>query len=84
MTSLLPLLLIVLCPIVMVIMMRGMHSHGVKSDAEKAGPGGNTMNTAELLRLRQDLEQRIDELDTRLDELNASGRAASDVGTIRP
>jgi hypothetical protein len=84
MKALLPLLLVVLiCPIVMVVMMRGMHGHGARTDTENGVTADKNMSAVELRKLRQDLEQRVDELDARLEDLETSGAATADDRTIR-
>jgi len=84
MKALLPLLLVVLiCPVAMVIMMRWMHGHGPRAEAEKDAAAEKGTSTAELRRLRQDLEQRMGELDARLADLEASGSGITDVRVTR-
>lgn len=84
MNALLPLLLVVLiCPIVMVVMMRGMHGHGARAEAENGATAGKNTSAAELRELRQDLEQRVDELTARIDDIETSGAATTDDRTIR-
>jgi len=83
MRTLLPLLFVLICPIAMVIMMRGMHGHGAKPDAEHGATAEKNMSAIELRKLRQDLEQQVEELSARLDDLETSGTGTTDARTIR-
>ena len=91
MSSLLPLVFILACPLMMIFMMRGMghgsHSgHGAvrASDDEATLNGANEgSNATELRALRNELEDRLEELDARIDELerdNAAGVRHAGVG----
>jgi hypothetical protein len=86
--TILPILLLVLiCPIVMVFMMRGMHGHGSHNVPQETVQGevadseavwsqstvgrktDDALSVAELRALRDDLEMRLDQIHTRIDEL---------------
>jgi hypothetical protein len=72
MTFLPLLLLFVVCPLVMFFMMRGMHAHGSKNGATDSGNAGGPLNLVQLRELRNDLEARIDDLDERIYDLEAT------------
>jgi hypothetical protein len=72
MTTILPFLLLLVCPIAMILMMRGM-MHGHKSPKEAADQSTDkSLNLTQLRELRDDLDTRIEDLDARIYELEAS------------
>ena len=77
MTSLLPFLLILICPLMMLFMMRGMHGHGAhpaeKGATDAHGIGdANEDQIVELREQRDQLEARVDELEAQLDRIERS------------
>ncbi|HLA81611.1 MAG TPA: DUF2933 domain-containing protein [Thermoleophilia bacterium] len=71
--ALLPLLLlVVVCPLVMFLMMRGMHGHGSKNAAADPRTADGSLNVVQLRELRDDLEARIDDLDDRINDLETT------------
>ena len=81
MTSLLPYLLILACPLMMLFMMRGMHGHGAHP-AEKGATDAHGIGDAsedqlvELREQRDQLEARVDELEAQLDRIERSQESA--------
>jgi len=78
MRSLLPFLFILICPLMMLFMMRGMHGRGAHTAEQDAAdqqgirePGEDTQ-TAELRELRDRLEARVDELEAQLVRIERS------------
>jgi Protein of unknown function (DUF2933) len=77
MRSLLPFVFILICPLMMLFMMRGMHGHGAHSaekgtkDAQGIGDTGDDQ-IAELCEQRDQLETRVDELEAQLNGIEGS------------
>jgi hypothetical protein len=75
MKEILPILLLLLCPLMMIFMMRGMHGRG-----ESHGHGEDTERDQASVSRRRDeraaLEKRVRELETRLDYFEEDGHAA--------
>jgi TolA-binding protein len=77
MRSLLPFLFILVCPIMMLFMMRGMHGHGSHqaekgaTDAKGMGDTGDDQITG-LREQRDQLEARVDELEAQLGRIEQS------------
>ena len=77
MRSLLPFVFILICPLMMLFMMRGMHGHGAHSaekgtkDAHGIGDTGDDQ-IAELCEQRDQLETRVDELEAQLNGIEGS------------
>jgi hypothetical protein len=69
MRSLLPFLFILICPLMMLFMMRGMHGHGARP-AEKGVADAHGIPDAEQGQIAELREQR-DRLEARVDELEA-------------
>lgn len=76
MRALLPLLLLLACPLMMVFMMRGMHGHGAHPDSGSAD-SQKGMSSGELHSLRDRLEAQIVALDNRLDALESTEPATT-------
>jgi hypothetical protein len=74
MKALLPLLFVLVCPLMMVFMMRGMHDHGAAdaSHGDRA-PGEERMSADELRELRDSLEMQMVALNERIDSLEVPG-----------
>lgn len=72
MKEILPVLLILVCPVMMLVMMRGMHggSHGASRGHDHALPAQGHDE-------RDVLEERVQDLETRLAELEEEQYAAS-------
>ena len=70
MKEILPFLLILACPLMMIFMMLGMH-RGRHDDAGEAR-SDEAMSAAELLRLRNEIDQRLQALDERVRDVEAS------------
>jgi TolA-binding protein len=80
MRSLLPFVFILICPLMMLFMMRGMHGHGThpaeKGTTDTQGIGGSGDDqVAELREQRDQLEARVDELEAQLDRIERSQEA---------
>jgi TolA-binding protein len=77
MRSLLPFVFILICPLMMLFMMRGMHGHGAQhaekgtTDAQGVGVTGDDQ-IAELREQRDQLETRVDELEAQLNRIEES------------
>jgi TolA-binding protein len=77
MRSLLPFIFILVCPLMMLFMMRGMHGHGAHPD-EKGATGVHGIGDAsedqlvELREQRDELEARVDELEAQLQRIERS------------
>lgn len=78
MTSILPFLLLLLCPIAMIFMMRGMHKHASQDEAPDRQATGQTLDLAQLHDLRSDLETRMEDLDACIYELETSADRRQD------
>jgi hypothetical protein len=68
MKDILPLLLLLACPLMMIFMMRGMHGGG-HSRAAETHP--DDLSAAELRRLRDESDQRLQALDERVQHVEA-------------
>lgn len=83
MSSILPFLLILVCPLMMLFMMRGTHGHGAHS-AEKGttdAPGIDAASEDQLVELREQrdqLEARVGELEAQLDRIERSQEGSVD------
>jgi hypothetical protein len=64
MKEILPFLLILACPVMMIFMMRGMHGGGHQNKTDT-----HEMDAAELRRLRDDIDTRLQALDERLQDV---------------
>ncbi len=90
MSSLLPLLFILACPLMMIFMMRGMghgshagHTAGQASHGPAVVDSANQGSNAEDLQaLRFELEERLQELDARIDELEQERAGSADVRRV--
>jgi TolA-binding protein len=77
MTSLLPFLFILICPLMMLFMMRGMHGRDAHP-AENGTPDAQSIRDAgedqiaELRQQRDQLEARVDELEAQLGRIERS------------
>jgi TolA-binding protein len=77
MRSLLPFVFILICPLMMLFMMRGMHGQGAHpaekgtTDPQSIGGSGDDQ-IAELREQRDQLETRVGELEAQLDRIEAS------------
>lgn len=77
MRSLLPFVFILICPLMMLFMMRGMHGHGAhpveKGTTEADGiPDTQQDQIAELREQRDLLEARVDELEAQMSRVEQS------------
>lgn len=72
MRSLLPLLLLLACPLMMVFMMRGMHGGGHQKDHADHSSSEEQLRAAELRALRAELDARLQELNGRIDVIEAA------------
>lgn len=78
MRSLLPIIFILICPLMMLFMMRGMHGRGAHSAEKGTTDAQGILDTggghsAELRKQRDQLEARVDELEAQLSRLERSG-----------
>lgn len=69
MKEILPFLLILACPLMMIFMMRGMHGG---SHDQAASERRDDMSAAELRQLRDEIDQRLQALDERVRDVEAS------------
>jgi hypothetical protein len=69
MKEILPFLLILACPLMMIFMMRGMHRGG---HDHAASEHSDEMSAAELRQLRDEIDQRLQALDERVRDVEAS------------
>jgi hypothetical protein len=69
MKEILPFLLILACPLMMIFMMRGMHRGGHDRAASERS---DEMSAAELRQLRDEIDQRLQALDERVRDVEAS------------
>jgi Protein of unknown function (DUF2933) len=77
MRSLLPLLLLVACPLMMVFMMRGMHGGGHQKAHADHSSSEEQLSAVELRALRAELDARLQELNDRVHAIEATeGRPA--------
>lgn len=88
MKTLLPILFILICPLMMLFMMRGMHGHGGHATNQNPGPGqrgildGNEDSDVATLRAERDqLEARVEELETQMRRIERPQEAESQVPT---
>ncbi|MCL5734218.1 MAG: DUF2933 domain-containing protein [Actinobacteria bacterium] len=72
-------LLIVVCPLLMFFMMRGMHGHGSKNGAVDTDTPDQNPSAAQLRELRRDLEARLEDLDARIEYLEAESQPSRHV-----
>jgi len=73
MKEVLPFLFILICPLMMIFMMRGMHGGGHRQAGDT-----HEMNTAELRRLHDEIDGRLQALDERVRDVEASTDARYD------
>jgi hypothetical protein len=73
MKSLLPFLFVLVCPLMMVFMMRGMHGHGADAKHADRAPNQEPMTAGELNELRDNLEMQMVALNERIDSLGSGG-----------
>jgi hypothetical protein len=79
MKEILPILLVLVCPLMMIFMMRGMH--GVGDHGSAARPRvEDDMSAAELRRLRDEIDRRIKALDERVRNVEATSGTRHDGG----
>lgn len=76
MKEILPFLLILVCPLMMLFMMRGMHGGGHDHAGQKRPE--DEMSAAELRGLRDEIDQRLQALDERVRDVEASSEARYD------
>jgi hypothetical protein len=76
MRSLLPFVFVLICPLMMLFMMRGMHGRGAHADEQHGTAGqqgmlasGEDPQIAELRRQRDELEARVDELESQMSRI---------------
>ncbi len=69
MKEILPFLLILACPLMMIFMMRGMHKGGHDHASSERS---DEMSAAELRQLRDEIDQRLQALDERVRDVEAS------------
>jgi hypothetical protein len=88
MRNILPFLFILVCPVMMLFMMRGMHGHGAKKDEQGHAGGqhgllgsGDDSQVTELREQRAQLEARVEELETQVSRLAASPQHDAGVPT---
>ena len=67
MKEILPFLLILVCPLMMIFMMRGMHGGGHQNKTDT-----HEMDAAELRRLRDEIDTRLQALDERLQDVEGT------------
>ena len=79
MQALLPYLLILMCPVAMFFMMRGMHGRGGHAAEQHSAPGQQGIlegpedtEVAALLEQRDQLEARVEELEAQMSRLERS------------
>ena len=77
MKDLLPILLVLICPLMMLFMMRGMHGLGKHANDQHAGHdrpgvigGRDDPDVTALLEERDELEARVEELEARMSYLD--------------
>ncbi|MCL4368292.1 MAG: DUF2933 domain-containing protein [Actinobacteria bacterium] len=78
MKAFLPLLFVLVCPLMMVFMMRGMHGHGADAHKGDGAPGEETMTASQLRELRENLEAQMDVLNQRINSMEDAA-----VGLVR-
>jgi hypothetical protein len=90
MRSLLPFVFILICPVMMLFMMRGMHGRGAhsadqqaRSDPQSLLPAGEDPQIAELRQQRDDLEARVDELEAQKIRIELPKEAEPQVAAVR-
>jgi len=90
MRSLLPYLFILICPLMMVVMMRGMHGRGARSADQHSKPdqqgileAGEDPQIIELRQQRDLLEARVDELEAQMSRIERPREAESQVVAAR-
>lgn len=88
MKALLPFLFILICPLMMLFMMRGMHGHGAHAGDQHPGPGQESVlegredpEVATLLEQRDRLEARVEELEAQMSRFQRAQEAESRVPT---
>ena len=88
MRSLLPFVFILICPLMMLFMMRGMHGHGGQAADKQAGSerkgiaeGSEDQSVADLREQRDQLEVRVQELEAQMSRLAPSEQADPRVPT---
>ena len=72
MKSLLPLLLVLMCPLIMVFMMRGMHGGDHQNAQVDHSSSDEHLSVDELVALRADLDSRLQTLNGRIDAIEAA------------
>jgi hypothetical protein len=86
MRSVLPLLLVLVCPLMMLFMMRGHGSHGEAAGRHGQGAStgrGHSPSLDELRALRDEYETRLDDLDARIDDLRQADMERPEKALIR-
>lgn len=90
MRSLLPFIFILICPLMMLFMMRGMHGRGAdsadqhaRSDEQGMLAAGEDQQIVELRQQRDQLEARVDELEAQMGRIEQPQEAASQVVAAR-
>ena len=88
MKALLPFLFILICPLMMLFMMRGMHGRGAHAADQHPGPGQESVlegredpEVATLLEQRDRLEARVEELEAQMSRFQRAQEAESRVPT---
>jgi Protein of unknown function (DUF2933) len=90
MRSLLPFVFILICPLMMLFMMRGMHGRGAhsadqqaRSDQQGMLAAGEDPQIVELRQQRDRLEARVDELEAQMNRIEGPREAESRVAAAR-
>jgi hypothetical protein len=86
MRSLLPFLFILICPLMMLFMMRGMHGRGAdsadqhsKPDQQRVLEAGEDPQIIELRQQRDQMEARVDELEAQMSRIDLPRESGSQV-----
>jgi hypothetical protein len=82
MRSFLPLLFLLICPLMMVFMMRGMHGGGHKKPDAEHSSSEERLSATELRDLRAELDARLEELNGRIDTMGAPEARHADASSV--
>jgi hypothetical protein len=90
MKEILPFLLVLVCPLMMIFMMRGMrgggdHAGGRRGDGSRQVHDASTdsMSAGELGNLRDDIDERLQEMDARIDQMGHTAAPESQKDAVR-